>query len=95
MNEKHVTALHIQEIDNVATCISGGVSGTVATYEAGGKIVSLTLLDDIAFGHKFAVSPIAKGEQITKYGYPIGIATRDIAVGEHVHVHNVGSLRCN
>ena len=29
------------------------------------------------------------------YGYPIGRAVRDIQPGEHVHIHNVGSLRCN
>ena len=38
---------------------------------------------------------IAAGEEIIKYGYPIGRAVRDIQPGEHVHIHNVGSLRCN
>ena len=38
--------------------------------------------------HKVASQAIAKGEQVTKYGQRIGMATQDIAVGEHVHVHN-------
>ncbi|WP_033923398.1 UxaA family hydrolase [Sphingomonas sp. 37zxx] len=38
--------------------------------------------------HKVAVRAIAPGQAILKYGQPIGIATRDIAAGEHVHVHN-------
>ncbi|MBQ4624635.1 MAG: altronate dehydratase [Clostridia bacterium] len=40
-------------------------------------------------GQKYARTPIAAGEQIIKYGSPIGIATRDIAPGDHVHRHNM------
>lgn len=40
-------------------------------------------------GHKYAIRPIADGENVIKYGMPIGRATCDIAVGDHVHVHNV------
>ena len=40
-------------------------------------------------GHKYAIRPIAANENVIKYGMPIGHATADIAVGEHVHVHNV------
>ena len=40
-------------------------------------------------GHKYARRAIAKGENVIKYGNPIGHATCDIAVGEHVHTHNV------
>jgi len=40
-------------------------------------------------GHKYALCDIKKGENIIKYGFPIGHATEDIAKGEHVHSHNV------
>ncbi len=40
-------------------------------------------------GHKYAIRQIANGENVIKYGMPIGRATCDIAVGDHVHVHNV------
>jgi len=40
-------------------------------------------------GHKYALRDIAEGEDVIKYGMPIGHATRAIARGEHVHVHNV------
>ncbi len=40
-------------------------------------------------GHKYALRDIAKGENIIKYGNPIGHATCDIKKGEHVHTHNV------
>ena len=40
-------------------------------------------------GHKYAVRDIKKGEDIIKYGYPIGHATCDIKAGEHIHSHNL------
>ena len=39
-------------------------------------------------GHKYAIRDIAAGENIIKYGNPIGHATADIKKGEHVHTHN-------
>lgn len=40
-------------------------------------------------GHKYALRKINSGENIIKYGFPIGHATCDIEIGEHVHTHNV------
>ena len=40
-------------------------------------------------GHKYALRDIAEGENVIKYGMPIGHATCAIKKGEHVHVHNV------
>ena len=40
-------------------------------------------------GHKYAVCDIREGQNIIKYGQPIGHATCDIKRGEHVHTHNV------
>lgn len=40
-------------------------------------------------GHKYALTDIKKGEQIIKYGFPIGIASNDIKKGEHIHSHNL------
>lgn len=46
---------------------------------------------DIPRGHKIALHAIAAGAPVRKYGFPIGRATADIAPGEHVHVHNLGT----
>ncbi len=43
-------------------------------------------LDD---GHKYALKDIACGEDIIKYGFPIGHATEDIKKDAHVHSHNM------
>lgn len=40
-------------------------------------------------GHKTAIRDIKAGENIIKYGYPIGHAICDIKKGEHVHTHNI------
>lgn len=44
---------------------------------------------NLSDGHKYALRDIKSGENIIKYGNPIGHATCDIAKGEHVHTHNV------
>ena len=44
---------------------------------------------NLADGHKYAIRDIKAGENIIKYGNPIGHAIVDIAKGEHVHNHNI------
>ena len=44
---------------------------------------------NLSDGHKYALRDIKAGEDIIKYGNPIGHATCDIKAGEHVHTHNV------
>ena len=50
-------------------------------------------LNDIPLGHKIALKDIKQGEIVIKYGRPIGKATKDIKIGEHVHIHNIISNR--
>ncbi|MEE9322028.1 MAG: UxaA family hydrolase [Granulosicoccus sp.] len=45
----------------------------------------------IGLGHKLASKAILSDEKVIKYGAPIGSATLDIGVGEHVHIHNIKS----
>ena len=80
--------------DNVATLVSeNGTKGRRVDVEVNGKSQAFELKDAIPFGHKFAISPIAKGTQIIKYGYSIGTATESIQPGQHVHIHNIESNR--
>ena len=44
-----------------------------------------------ADGQKYALSEIKKGENVIKYGFPIGSATEDIGVGEKVSPKNLSS----
>lgn len=79
--------------DNVATCLDDMAAGTRVDVTAGGEPRTVVLVDDIAFGHKFAVSRIDAGATVVKYGEAIGIASTLIEPGGHVHVHNVESVR--
>lgn len=49
------------------------------------------MMTPINVGHKIARKPIIKGDKIIKYGVPIGSAITNIAIGEHVHLHNMKS----
>ena len=49
--------------------------------------------EEVPLGHKVALVDIASGADVTEYGVTIGRATRDIATGDHVHVHNVKGVR--
>ena len=42
-------------------------------------------------GHKYALRDIREGENVVKYGMPIGHATAFIRKGDHVHVHNLAT----
>ena len=79
----------ISEADNVGTALEALESGQV--LDRGGA--SITVLEPIARGHKVALSAIAAGSAVIKYGSSIGVASRDIAPGAHVHTHNVLSER--
>lgn len=88
-------AIQANENDNVATIFADGVASgmQVVVLDASGTRTAVSVLGDIPYGHKLALCDIACGEQITKYGEEIGVATRDIRAGEYVHVHNLDSMR--
>jgi hypothetical protein len=52
---------------------------------------AVTVDRQIGLGHKIARVHLAAGEKVVKYGAPIGSATRNIAPGDHVHLHNLKS----
>lgn len=79
--------LHAQ--DNAATALEPLAEHSAFYTTDSNEIV---LRDSIPFGHKFALTFIARGESVIKYGVPIGIATSDIQTGEHVHLHNLRSM---
>ena len=79
--------------DNVATCLSGLKAGEKAVVTVDGKKKSVVLRDDIPFGHKVALADIEAGGRVLKYAEVIGVASQPITAGEHVHTHNVESIR--
>ena len=82
-------ALVISERDNVATALQPLEDGRVLDFGT----AAVTVREAIPPGHKVALRRIGAGEEVIKYGSPIGLATADIPAGAHVHTHNVSSSR--
>lgn len=73
--------------DDVAVATRDLAPGDVVGLSTGG---SVDVLDDVPRGHKVALRDVATGGPVRKYGQVIGVATRDVRAGEHVHTQNLG-----
>ncbi len=71
--------------DNIAVCLADLAEGDVIAQDD----ITITVKNQIPRGHKIATSNIAKNDGIIKYGERMGHAVAPIAIGEHVHVHNI------
>lgn len=77
--------IQIHEQDNVAVAMAPILKGeTVALGD-----YRVTAREDIDKGHKIAFRDIPPGENIIKYGFPIGHATAPIQAGDYIHTHNI------
>ena len=82
-------AFQIQPQDNVATLIEDAPVGRVQLIgAAAGEVMAL---EPVAHGHKIALTDIAAGEAVIKYGMRMGRATQPILHGAWVHLHNMAS----
>ena len=79
------TYLKINKADSVVVCLQPMKKGE--TIETDGGCV--TLLQDTPAGHKVLLKDIKAGEDIIKYGYPIGHAKQDLKAGEWVNEDNL------
>ncbi len=78
--------LKINDNDNVVVALQTIPQGTEITLEDGKKV---TAVEEIPAGHKMAISDIAEGSEVVKYGYRIGNAKEAIKTGAWIHTHNV------
>lgn len=86
-------AIILNARDSVATALTDIPPGRYVLRQAG-LSREITIPEPIAAGFKLALADIAAGEQVTKYGYAIGVATAPIEEGRCVHVHNMaGAMR--
>ena len=81
--------VHASEKDNLVTC--------VRALRAGERVLvdgrEIEVRDEIPKFHKLAIEEIPRGEAVYKYGEVMGVASRDIHVGEWAHIHNIDSTR--
>ncbi|MGH9105110.1 MAG: UxaA family hydrolase, partial [Acidimicrobiales bacterium] len=79
------SCLVLRPEDTVAVVTEAVAAGT--ELRAGRAVVRAS--QDVPAGHKVALSAVPAGADVLKYGQVIGVATRPIAAGEHVHTHNL------
>ena len=77
--------IKINPADSVVVCLRPMKKGEAVT--ADGKEV--VLLQDVPAGHKVLLEDKKEGEDIIKYGYPIGHARQDLKAGEWVNENNL------
>jgi hypothetical protein len=90
-----ISAIVLHERDDVAVLIKPiGAGELVAVAGARGRL-TLRAKAPLPLGHKLALRAMPAGSDIRKYGEVIGRLTADVVAGDHVHVHNLASLRAH
>ena len=72
--------VRVHPADNVAIIVNEGGLAAGTRFESG-----LVLLEAIPEAHKVALTAIARGEAVVRYGVVIGRAEQDLAAGSWVH----------
>lgn len=77
--------LKINRADTVVVCLRNYQKGEIISVD--GK--DITVLQDTPAGHKILINDTAAGNNIIKYGYPIGHAKEDLKTGQWVNENNL------
>ena len=79
------TYLKINPADSVVVCLSPKKKGDLITID--GRKIAIN--QDTPAGHKVLIKDVAEGENIIKYGYPIGHAMTSMKAGDWVNENNL------
>ena len=79
------TYLKINPADSVVVCLSPKKKGDLITID--GRKIAIN--QDTPAGHKVLIKDVAEGENIIKYGYPIGHAMTALRAGDWVNENNL------
>jgi altronate hydrolase len=83
-------AVRLHADDQVAIARRDLAPGLTLTLGGAGAARALVPVKQaIPAGHKIALRDVAAGEVVRRYGQVIGLATRPIQAGDHVHTHNL------
>lgn len=81
------STIRINPADTVIVCLRPMHQGEIIEVDR----QQITLLEDIPAGHKALIRDTQKGEDVIKYGYPIGHACQDLKAGQWVNEHNLAT----
>ena len=82
---KQSSFIKINPADSVVVCLRPFKEGEI--IEADGKTIKV--LQDVPAGHKVLLKDVADGENIIKYGYPIGHAKKAMKAGTWINENNL------
>jgi len=82
-----VRAIRMDAKDNVAVVTADVMAGELVRLDDGAEV---SATEAVPRGGKVALAAIVAGDAAVRYGETIGLATVDIAAGQHVHTHNLG-----
>jgi altronate dehydratase small subunit len=83
------TALVIDLKDNVAVALTDLSEGDLCKVRTGERVETVTVTEDIGFGHKLALQSIGENESVLKYGEEIGKMKAAVVKGGWIHSHNM------
>ena len=82
---EQATYLKINPADSVVVCLQPKTKGEIIEVDG----MSITINQDTPAGHKVLIKNVKQGENIIKYGYPIGHARQDLKAGDWVNENNL------
>lgn len=77
--------LKINPVDNVVVAISNLAAGEVI-YDCDKEII---LKEDVPAGHKITLKDFVEGEDVIKYGYPIGHVRHSVEAGKWINENQI------
>jgi altronate dehydratase small subunit len=86
-------AIILSKTDNVAVALTAIRKGQTVKVVYGKETYCIESAEDIPIYHKLSLREFCPGDKIFKYGEVIGEVTQAIKKGEHVHIHNLKTLR--
>lgn len=83
--EKEASFIKINQADTVVVCLRNYAKDE--EFSVDGKTIKV--LQDVPVGHKILIVDTSAGENVIKYGYPIGHAVEDLKAGQWVNDNNL------
>ena len=77
--------LKINPADNVVVAITDLKAGEIISDEG----ADLVLKEDVPAGHKVTLKNLTEGENVIKYGYPIGHVRQDVEAGKWINENQI------
>ena len=87
-----IDALLMDPQDNVVTCVRDVAAGETVVYRCGDEMCEVLACQDIPYCHKIALSDLAAGASVIKYGEIIGELSVPVAKGHLVDHTNLFSV---